>query len=109
MKSSTALAEQKVDVSNSDEHVTATIRQIFRALDIDGSGTVSSQFFLAFLERSGIMPDDPRIEYFMEYLESIDAIKNDVALSLTQFHDAIDSCGVLIHKAISGNLRVPDF
>jgi hypothetical protein len=45
----------------------------------------------------------------MEYLESIGAIEKDVALSLTQFHDAIDSCGVLIHKAISGHLRVPDF
>ena len=41
---------------------------MFRALDIDGDGKVSSKFLIDFLERAGLLKDDKRLEFFFEYL-----------------------------------------
>ena len=42
-------------------------------------------------------------------LQSLDAIDTEVLLSVEQFNDAVKDCFTLIHKCISGDLRVPDF
>jgi hypothetical protein len=44
----------------------AAIHGLFNSLVIDGSGTVSSKFFLDFLERQGIVRSDNRISSVIE-------------------------------------------
>jgi glutaminase len=88
---------------------TAATRQIFAALDVDGSGTVSSSFFVNFLARNGLIRTDKRLEAFFGYLESLGAVAEDKALTLEQFNEATATCRTLIDKCITGKLRIPDF
>jgi glutaminase len=83
---------------------------IFKALVLDESNTVSSKFFLEFLERSGIYQSDPRIAQSIRQLQALDGIENDVPLSLEQFDKVVSGEGeLLVHKAVLRRLRVPDF
>lgn len=83
---------------------------MFNALVLDESNTVSSKFFLDFLSRSGIQQDDPRLSHLIQELKAIDAVDNDVALNKEAFFKAVDGEGeLLVHKAVNGQLRVPDF
>lgn len=43
------------------------------------------------------------------YLESLGAIAADIQLSMAEFRTAISSCSSLVHDAVAGRLRVPDF
>jgi glutaminase len=91
------------------DHISLATRQIFNALDIDGSGSVSSQFLLGFLERNGLLRGDQRLAGLMAVLSSIGGLDQDKAMTLEQFNGAISTCILLVSKAVQGKLRVPDF
>jgi len=81
-------------------------KQMFRALDVTGQGTVSTTFFISFLEQNGLFTDDPRLAGLFEYLDG-----SGIGHALTQreFDDAISSCRTLVYKCVTGKLKVPDF
>lgn len=89
--------------------VTHHSHQIFNALDLDGNGTVSSQFLVDMLARNGLSKDDTRLKAFFAFLESMDAVTDDKLLTIQQFCDATATCSTLVQKCITGELRVPDF
>ena len=93
----------------SHHDITNATRQIFEALDLDNSKTVSSSYLIQFLKNNGLHEDDKRLKLFFEVLDSFGAKENDKGLTLQQFCDAIASCSTLIHKCINGDLVVPDF
>ena len=93
----------------SHHEITNATRQIFEALDLDNSKTVSSSYLIQFLKNNGLHEDDKRLKLFFEVLDSLGAKENDKGLTLQEFCDAIASCSTLIHKCINGDLVVPDF
>jgi hypothetical protein len=94
---------------NQGVHITAEVQKSFEILDVDGSFTVSSQFLINFMDRTGLLKDDVRLKEMFEYLESINAIDEDRALTIEEFALAINECHTLFHRALDGSLRVPDF
>jgi glutaminase len=84
-------------------------QHIFNALDINGDGTVSSQFFLGFLTRQGLLADDVRLKQTYAYLASLNAVDTDRALTVEEFAHAISTAITLVNKAVSGGLTVPSF
>lgn len=59
---------------------------MFNALDLDGSNTVSSIFFVNFLRKAGLMiKEDPRLDDCAKYMAGIKALDRDVPLTLEQF------------------------
>ena len=89
--------------------ITSRDRQIFEALDLDNSGSVSTAYLINFLKNNGLHSDDRRLRDFFSFLQSIDGVANNKQITLQQFCDAISSCSTLIHKCVTGDLVVPDF
>jgi glutaminase len=90
--------------------ISPAIQQIFNALDTAGSGSVSSQFFIGFLGRNGLLRRDKRLSGLFTYLDSLGVTDaNDVSLSVEQFNEATSTCRTLVHKCVNGELRIPDF
>jgi len=92
-----------------DLHVSTEVQKYFEIMDVDGSFTVSSQFLINFMDRTGLLKDDVRLKEMFEYLESINAVEEDHPLTINEFNDAIHDCCALFHRALDGSLRVPDF
>lgn len=70
----------------------------------DGTETVDSRLFIELLERHGLQRTDPRMsEFYSEVARAGDK------LTLAQFNHAVKSCATLVHRAVQGRLRVPDF
>ena len=65
---------------------------LFDALDLNGTGTVSSAFLTSFLKRDGLLPDDPRLSGLFDYLRSVDGVSKDHPLTLREFADASTNC-----------------
>jgi len=84
-------------------------RRLYNALVCNRSGRVSSKDFLGFLSRNGLVADDPRLATTYKYLTSINAVEADVELTMEQFTEAIAHNSTLVHKCVSGELRIPDF
>jgi hypothetical protein len=49
--------------------VSTDVKKLFHALDIYGSDTISSQFFLQYLKKAGLQRDDVRLEGMHNYLK----------------------------------------
>ena len=45
----------------------------------------------------------------MTHLRALDAVDHDKDLTLVEFANATHSCSTLLHRAATGDLRVPDF
>ena len=84
-------------------------RQLFKALATERAGEVSSARFLAFLERQGLMRDDPRLAPMFDVFADTGATQRDGSLSLKEFAEATSTCSTLLQHAVTGDLRVPDF
>jgi len=102
--------KQKVKESKATTQAIARSTQtIFDALDLNSDGTVSSTFLIDFLARQGLQNNDPRLAYFFECLRKLGAADSNVDLTIDQFNTATSECGTLMHNAVTGKLRVPDF
>ena len=100
-QSSASSKQAKVDGGD----VQQSAKDMFSALDTDGSGTVSTAFLKGFLERSGLGSSDPRLQSLFDALDG----ECGSNLSLAEFARVIAPCSTLVHKACNGELRVPDF
>lgn len=100
-----ALAGVRASDSSSVPHH----RQIFHAMDLNGDGTVSTDFLIGFLANNGLRRGDKRLAGFFAHLDGLGAGDGDVSLSLADFHEAIATCSTLVSNGITGDLRVPDF
>lgn len=89
--------------------ITQSTTDLFHALDTKGSGTVSSKFLIDMLTKNGLERRDKRLRDFYAFLTSRDAVEKDVALTLQEFHFAVESCSTLVYKCILGQLVIPDF
>ena len=78
-------------------------QQIFNALRTESQDTIKSQYLLSFLESNGLCKDDTRLSHLMS------EINDDRDLTLNEFATASHGCVTLLHKAVVGDLRVPDF
>jgi glutaminase len=86
--------------------VSEQVLSLFEALDLDDSGTVSSSFLIEFLGRNGLNSSNPRLNEFFAFLNKGDINRQ---LSLDEFNTCIAQCSSLVHKCITGGLRVPEF
>ena len=93
--------QAKVDGSDAPQSAV----DMFNALDLDGSGTVSVAFLKGFLERSGLVGGDPRLQPLYDALDG----ECGSNLTLAEFARVTAPCSTLLHKACLGQLRVPDF
>ena len=99
-------ASKRAATGGPGSHVSGATHQIFAALDCNGDGNVSSTFFQQLLARNGLHRGDKRL---LKFFEVLDGFGEDVMLDVHQFDLAISSCNTLIHKAVAGTLRIPNF
>ena len=82
-------------------------RRIFEALDTKGTNQLTANDLLAVLEDAGFDRKDPRM---MELYDSLDALKQSAAsIDFEQFVDLLGSGGLLVTRAITSALAIPDF
>ena len=77
----------------------------FHSLDIAGTGTVSRRVLAQTLERAGLRRDDHRLAQLFATLEPIDG----PAIKLDRFAEVISTAGLLVERAVRGQLIIPDF
>ena len=87
--------------------VEAIYRKLFDSFDRDKDGKISRWEVLSRLQRSGLLPDDPRIQHALTGLRAADASSKQI--SFQQFKDLVRHNSSLIQRAVEGNLAVPEF
>ena len=85
----------------------AIYRKLFDSFDRDPQGRISQWEVLSRLQRSGLLPDDPRIQDALDGLRAADGTFKQI--SFQQFKDLARHNSSLIRRAVEGNLAVPDF
>ena len=84
--------------------------KMFSALDLDGSDTVSSKYFIQFLADQGLhLETDHRFASIYKELSAIGATTTDYKLTLYEFSKVVGDTKSLLYHALEGKLRVPDF
>lgn len=92
-----------------ENFITSATRQIFQSLSTTAKDEVSSKLLVELLGSKGLGKDDRRLSNFFQVLGELNAISSDQPLSLEQFSRATSQCSTLIHRAVTGELRVPNF
>jgi glutaminase len=85
----------------------AIYRKLFDSFDHDKEDRISHWEVLSRLQRSGLLPDDPRIQHALTGLREADGTSK--RLDFQQFKDLARRNSSLIRRAVEGNLAVPDF
>jgi len=85
----------------------AIYRKLFDSFDHDKEDRISHWEVLSRLQRSGLLPDDPRIQHALTGLREADGSSKQI--SFQQFKALARRNSSLIQRAIEGNLAVPDF
>ena len=85
----------------------AIYRKLFDSFDRDKDGKISQWEVLSRLQRSGLLPDDPRIQHALTGLRGVDGASKQI--SFQQFKNLARHNSSLIQRAVEGNLAVPDF
>jgi glutaminase len=80
---------------------------LFDSFDRDSGDRVSHWEVLSRLQRSGVLPDDPRIQEALAGLPGTDGSSEQV--DFEQFKAIARHNSSLIQRAVEGNLAVPDF
>ena len=96
------------DLMGSDVNVIheITSSNIFRSLDLNGSGTILKKDLIEALESRGILMTDPRIQGTYNKLKKF---KDTEGINPKVFHETIVDNITLIEKALKGDLIIPDF
>src|SRR6516162_11063188 len=84
----------------------AIYRKLFDSFDRDKDGKISHWEVLSRLQRSGLLPDDPRIQHALTGLRADASSKQ---ISFQQFKDLVRHNSSLIQRAVEGNLAVSEF
>ena len=85
----------------------AVYRKLFDSFDRDKDGKISHWQVLSRLQRSGLLPDDPRTQDALTGLRGADDTSGQIGFG--QFKDLARRDSSLIRRAVEGNLAVPDF
>jgi glutaminase len=85
----------------------AIYRNLFDSFDRDGDDKVSHWEVLSRLQRSGLLPDDPRIQRALTGLSDTDDTASRI--DFRQFKELARHNSSLIKRAVEGDLAVPDF
>ena len=85
----------------------AIYRKLFDSFDRDKDGKISHWEVLSRLQRSGLLPDDPRIQHALSGLREAD--RGPKQISFQQFKNLVRHNSSLIQRAVEGNLAVPEF
>lgn len=80
-------------------------QRMFFALDDDGDGRVPEQDVRDALEAAGLQPGDPRLSKVYTHLDA----NGGKDLDSAAFVDMIGTAGLLVDRALRGELAVPDF
>jgi glutaminase len=86
----------------------AVFRGLFDSFDRDGDDRVSRWEVLGRLQRSGLLPDDPRIQRALGGLGGADD-GGAGRIDFGQFKELARDNSSLIRRAVEGDLAVPDF
>lgn len=73
---------EELEADDGAVNLTSEVAKSFDLLDVDGTNSVSSLFMTNFMKRTGFNRDDIRLKGMYEYLDSINATDDDVALTL---------------------------
>lgn len=84
----------------------ATVKDVFNALDTTGAGTITAQQIAAGLRQAGIPDDDPRIESLQCSLQAADANED---IGLHQFAAMTAPCFTLVERAVKQEFVIPAF
>src|SRR6516164_10360130 len=85
----------------------AIYRKLFDSFDHDKEDRISHWEVLSRLQRSGLLPDDPRIQHALTGLREADGSSKQI--SFQQFKALARRNSSLIQRAVEGNLAVPEF
>lgn len=78
---------------------------IFQNLDREKRGRLTVGQIKRALRASGLRADDPRLRDFFESLQEYE----DDGIDRERFSEAVGGVGLLLERAVSGNLVIPDF
>ncbi len=78
-------------------------KRLFEALDSENKGKIRFHELQFELEHRGLLYDDPRLKHLFSKLKFKDEI------NAGSFADALESTSVLIERALTGNLVIPEF
>jgi glutaminase len=104
MMAKAVTAARQPDAAQTGAH--EIYRSLFDSFNADKDGRISPLEVLSRLERSGLLPDDPRIAEALVGLAGADGSQQ---LSFAQFKALAQHNSSLIRRAVEGNLAVPDF
>jgi len=91
-------------------NVSLATKRLFSVLRLaPDSDTVSSDFLIGILQRSGLLKGDPRLTTFFQALNDLGADVSNIELDINQFNNAIRNCRALVAKALHGDLVMPAF
>ena len=82
-------------------------KRLFRALDTEGSNQLKAQHLLSVLGEAGFDRSDPRLHELYERLDRIQSAKESI--NFEAFLDLLGTAGLLVTRAITGELAIPDF
>jgi glutaminase len=85
----------------------AIYHSLFDSFNPDKDGRISPVEVLSRLERSGLLPDDPRIAEALTGLAGADGGSRQI--NFAQFKALAQHNSSVIRRAVEGNLAVPDF
>lgn len=88
-----------------DDEPASRERAIFESLRPD-AGAIRAPTLAERLRESGLRPDDPRLR---EVFGAIDHDDAEHRLAFSDYASLIGSCRVLVERALSGRLVIPDF
>jgi len=89
--------------STQPNHSDLRQRRLFRSLDSDNDGRVTTRRMRSSLERLGLQADDPRLQETYDGLAAVDSFGED------EFERFTKRNILLVEQALQGNLVVPDF
>ena len=81
--------------------------RLFRALDTEGSNQLTPDNLLSVLEDAGFDRNDPRLEELYARLDALNHEKKTI--DFDRFVDLLGTAGLLVTRAITGALAIPDF
>lgn len=84
----------------------ATVKDVFNALDTNGAGTITAQQIAAGLQQAGIPGNDPRIGSLQCSLQAADANEE---IGLHQFAAMTAPCFTLVERAVKQEFVIPAF
>ena len=82
-------------------------KRLFRALDTEGSNFLTPLHLLSLLDDAGFGASDPRLSDLYRRLDELNDA--DATIDFGGFVDLLGTSGLLVTRAITGGLAIPDF